>query len=682
MPSLFQPLTDAEWDGAGADVWRTPAPLVASTTYLPDGTLVVVLVESNPGSQGGIPAVQLSDSDVAVYAEHADGRRKSTGAVVGVFGWADVGAADPKLRTRVYTDASRPRWIGDDDPATFLQGLLARVDIRPAGLGNGHGFQVVIRVPWSWWAVDLARFLWILTRFYAPVDGTDYLDRQALVDFSAGVYSYLRRRRLFTWRTAGESLADHAKRLAVESGAILRWGGYVDGSDTVQQLGLGALDYDSLRRISTVYDADPLGDAGRDMFLTEPLVLRTADEYRVNSAVITWGAGWARWLNAQGALESEVQLPFAPRDNPLAFSNPQLEAPANILEESDLIDIGQRGGRYFEATHPAPLGRSSADGLVPMRWTPPRRVVEWTMGPVHWDFDPGDIIPVRHTGLGLDGAEDLLVLRKVIDWTTLHATITALEVSVDPPPQDPVGGLPLSCGVWLRADLGLIGSGGLVTTWVNLAPGIGHAVPRGGITAPALTTPAAGIAGYPVADFGAGGIRGLEIPGVFAPSITDGSGVTVIAVVRLDSQDPGMVFTSTDDGPDLEWGLGFHATVVGQSWVTFRHPDGGTTFHTNGVASTPLVGAWHILTMVYHFDAEGERVELLRGSENNGTPVEDVATDYLSFEDMGIGFSSWGSDDTLPGQLAELQVFGTALRPAIIRALHAGIRARYPGEGL
>ena len=326
---LIQPLTETQWDTVGADIWRTPRPRVFTTGLVGSGPAVrtVAFVKTDPSSHGGLPAVPLDQDNLWVYAED------STGALVEVsnfwasgFGWTDDFGLDPPYRrSRVFDFGSRPPWRSNESAITrFQSGLIesVRTDQAP----EDGPWLLEFRVPWSWFGIDPGVFLFVLARFYSTggLAAVELLDKEAVLNFSAGVRSYLRRRRIMAWRTIGETLTDHLKRVTLDSGSILRWGGFRDGSDTTQQWGLGLIDWDSLRNLSTVYNADPDEDAGRDMFLTEQLVVRTADEFVVNKVKSRWGGGVSQifrgLVGGQVRYTMSPQFPFQPIGPPPSYN--------------------------------------------------------------------------------------------------------------------------------------------------------------------------------------------------------------------------------------------------------------------------------------------------------------------------------------------------------------------------
>ena len=492
-----------------------------------------------------------------------------------------------------------------------------------------------------------------------------------------------------------EPRIDHIKRLAIESGALIRWGGFQNENDTTQQWGLGILDWDTLREITTVYDASPAGDAGRDMFLATPITVRHTDQYILNKATTVWGGGVIESGPSANRLRG-AEFPFDTREPGSGEWVGQYQAAGNRIQDKDEASIATYGERPIEVSAPSILDRSSADGLALTRWTDPRRVVEFGMGPLHWDFDVGDIIHVRHPDIGLEGTEALLVTAKTIQWRTLHAVISTLQVNLDPAPMEPTDPeLGDVCQLWLKAGTGLNVNGmtSEVTGWGDQS---GHArdvsVPAG-MVAPTLTSVEDGVGGEPAVQFGTGAARGLGVDGLFETDSDYRRFWTVVAVVKITESDPipdGVILSSLWDSGLKLWGTGTYGEEI-----ALRTRLSTALSIWNGTEDTdPVVGEWfvHISTVDWQpgglLDA-GANLEISNGVENNGGTVPNVfsihgfgdtfETDHANY---GIGFDRYNNAAPWPGPIAEVQVYSVPLRPQHLRRILADIRTRLPGAGL
>lgn len=708
MPRVLGTITATDWAFLGADKWLSPPPLVVATSRTTSGIYFVVY-QGAPTQYGGIPTVTLGEDDQDVTLVRAsDGAQEDPGQIWDWYYWGNYFTQTDTNLAHVYDKAIEPaHWI-QDGVSKWIIGYLARIELRP-GSAVDPAFNYWVQVPYSWYGVDLAALLFAFLCFHSP-GGTGaraYLDRDALLDYSTGTYSYLRRRRLFTSRRVGESLIDHLKRLAIQSGAMMRWGGFVSGSNVTQQWGLGVLDWDRLREITTVYDADPAGDAGRDMFLTTPITVRHTDEYILNKSRLTWGGGFIQTLT-DGTTTRTPEAPFSTREPQAGAWRAHFREAANVVSYEDPESIEVYGERPVEAEAVAIMDRPSADQLALTRWTEPRRVVEFGMGPLHWDFDCGDVIHVRHPEVGLDGTEDLLVTDKTINWASLHAVITALQVNLEPAPMDPTdAALDSTCQLWVQANGAFWLDGNTIESWDDDSGNGRHLGIPAGMVGPIATSGPDGIAGYPVARFQINGTAyGLaDNSGLYEADTIYRRGFTVIAVVRVRESAPagarGWIFASFLDGLTQGWGVGLNESGGAQRWnVHYRDAtSSGGLFSANadGRDLVPPLGQWVIYTAVMDVDAGGVQdatgyPEMAVGAESvngewvalygdsGGVPPSMASGTALG--NFGIGHDRYNSAAIWPGDIAEVQVYSVPLRPQVIRRLHAGIRGRYPGEGL
>jgi|GEM_PF-6894713 len=665
---FYKPLLAADWDSASSDPWVANPPKVQSTSAL--GSVLTVDLLQSDSDFHGIPAIPQSPETLDFYQDNASGDRKPTTYSV-EFGFVNPTA--DFCRYWYFLHTAKPPWLRESQASnTVSLGEMGSFDLTD--YNGADGFLMQARIPLHWRGMDVAKLLFAFARFYSAGAATakDYLDREAAFNYSIGVWSYLRRRRIQTHRVAGESLMQHLKRLTGQAGAMLRYGGYQDGDDTVQQLGLGVLDWDVLRELSTVID----GDYGESTFLTAAPTVRWTDQFILNRVVSSWGYGWVD--------NGTPEYPVALREQVVApYLDTFMEGPANQHIDVDTASEDAKGSRSLERQQTEIQDLESADNIMPSRWLGLRRDISIPMGPAHWDFDVGDIIHLAAARHGMDGTERLLVTSKTINWTTLHALVQVLQID-EPAAIDPTAAnLNDFCTLWLHAQTGITTSGSEVTDWADQSGNGNDADLRAPATGPLLSTVGNGLAGYQIPDFNQAGVVGMKVSGTLASEVYGGT--TIIAVVRIDGSDPatGWVFSADRDfgdawavgvrnlGSDPELGLEYQNT----SW-----------WSSTDVDQAPLMDEWHILTFVWQSNnfLEGQAaIDIMAGTDARGLPKTDPGpTGDQDHQAYGIGYSHYDDAESLEGRIAEIQVYNAVLRPHQIRQLHQGIRERWPGEGL
>jgi hypothetical protein len=347
--------------------------------------------------------------------------------------------------------------------ARYFAGGLKSFTVEEQSDGSGT-WTLEISTPYYWGLErDVAELMFAWLRFYTPQGSATlaYLDRDALVEFSAIMTSHFVGSRFFEFRRVGKTVAERVKDLSRMGRTMLGWGGYQAGSSTVQQLGLRALAREERERETITFDLA----IGRDEFLTGTPDIRTADELIVNQLRARWGSHTKIVETIDGGYW-----------DPQLHSN-TLEEPSELIEttnelyDEDATSVSDRGARLVENEMGNVVEEQVAMAIHrPWLWIPPKRIVRFEMGPLHLDFDPGAIISASEPSLGLDGTEDLLVISKKLQRGSWGAEITAAELEDQLPPAiaPNSGSINATLGLWLEADTGVtLDGGGNVTTWAD-----------------------------------------------------------------------------------------------------------------------------------------------------------------------------------------------------------------------
>lgn len=277
------------------------------------------------------------------------------------------------------------------------------------------------RTPYMWPRVDIAQIIWAWSAFHVAsgitTSATDLLNKQSFIDYSEANWNDpLNTVVLDVWREAGVKQSEQIKSLIRQSGA---WVSFMGGGDN------GALDYKmrlvhhgGLATNTTTIDFD---DLGKDALVSFPS-MRYNDSLLVNQVKAVWGS----------FLKQDVPVDDV-ADNATSVELIQAQTVgdnANVIEDSNPSSTIVRGAleASLELKNVGEEDYASARIAINMeRWADPVREIKFSMGPLHMDFDTGDIVKLSLDEYGLDETEFLVTEKQISLFPNPSADITAVE---------------------------------------------------------------------------------------------------------------------------------------------------------------------------------------------------------------------------------------------------------------
>jgi len=222
-------------------------------------------------------------------------------------------------------------------------------------------------------------------------------------------------------------------------------------------------------------------------------------------------------------------------------------------------------------------------------------------------------------------------------------------------PKDDIPGN--ACAVWLRADLGVVTSGGKVTTWQDQSDNNRNASQGSAPDTPTLV--ASGLNGQPVIRFDGG--DGLTLGNI---SAAFSNAATLFIVSTINSDDNYNLFTTKVKTE--EWAPGNPSPGFADTWwrTTYGVPPAcgynGVFTHTHDY--TPVLAA---------LPSSGSHVFAVESSSNrwamwvNGSILNDVGGKYSGGDEYRIGMHDDGIGDSyLSGDIAEIIIYNRELTEA------------------
>ncbi len=550
----------------------------------------------------------------------------------------------------VVNQSSYFRSIYNSPSASYAVGLTHNISIYYDADGSGS-FTLSIYTPYFWPAVDLAELIFAWTRFYTDggVTARDELDEASLEAYSTRMQNHLFRVELWVWRESRKSMASLLAELIEEAGVLASFGGQASGGERHSHF--------MLRHI---LDAPDIGDIyDLDTDFPSGARLLNNDRQLVNLIRCTWGS-FAEILSGP---TMNWSTPGAPPGD------------GNVLT----IDLNGAITRPANVTKRHCMRAENADAAIqPWLYDTRKRVIEFTMGPLHFDFDVGSIVHVSSTSLGFDGTEDLLVIRKEINWDTLFSVVRAVEIDRFARAMNPDDSSVSASLIHWYQPSGILTSGSSVTGWTDDGSDGDDlsAMTRGAAGAPTKQT--AYINGHDVVDFGSG-LTGLD----FSPSSQPWD-YTVIAVVKNEgSTSPQYLIDGAGSPYDRAIGVDYQSSPNKQWWMATD-----STIHdgANEVGQGWRIVCWRLRDSIGHTGTDPEvvaksSIHVHTDGNTEAQMTQEVAFDWdgglLSSGDNAVGCNHEGTSKSWNGKVAEILVYNRVLRPHQIRRVIAGLKAKY-----
>lgn len=544
----------------------------------------------------------------------------------------------------------------------FDWGLTRELMIQPPSVTGTVTATTEIYVPYAWMHLDLAEILWSWTKFHNTLSSQTeldaILDKQSFLDYSARMDDRRWRQWLSVRRKVDATLQDQIAELLDQTAALFAWGGR-DTND-VLTAGLQIFDPLDVATNSRLFRFDHEGDEENPLGIVRPKV-RIKDTALVNQLDLVWGSA-SQALGPSPPLTVSHQSPAGP---------PEEENKHRLRDQASVDTFGLRSQ---SPSVPNAIDAGSAVGPYRInRWSDRDKEVVGTMGPLHLDFGPGEIINIRDELQGLKGTEELLVTVKEIELDNLTATITAVELEPDPyllNPKD-LDGI-FAC---YQADQGVStysGTGGnRVSLWEDQGPNGYDADQDGSNDGPLYTTNYRN--GKPVLDFSGDfpTLQGwLEIAGM-GTETGRRSNWTFLALMEIDNSAQGRHYLLSTEGGITIYDSDFLLTL-GDSNTE------GLGFYQNSVMHDdgPILPTDHWIAVVLQCwttrgnwaKHEGNRswgkVIDFQTPANSSEVDGDHTTDPLFFWKNGlmfdqrckIGTDYIGGSYVLRGKLAELAI--------------------------
>lgn len=455
-------LIATQWDTPTIDVWRVPAPTLSSTSSTSSGGRSIRIIDatSNDLLVGpiGIDAIDIAFLDLD-YAEVP--RAEAMTPIRHSGAGRDLLDEDARIWT-FERDSEDPEqdWFGLSR-VTGVEILLPK-----DAPGSSESWGVAWNQPWAWLEQGLAEIIFALTVFHANGDDTadtarrDLLDRTSFLAYAdTNSRRIFKRQRFSFFRQVGKSLAETIRELVDQSTAVVGWGSFDATTGWSPKLTLER--WEDFGENTTILNFT----TGRQPFVTMPPKLRTSRELVLNSLRFEYGGGlYYRDTASQSAYSMTLEDRFSLKDQ------------ANETLQQDAASISRFGLVEQKKATPNAISRESAEGDFDIeRYASlgAAREVTFGMGPLHFDFDVGEIVHVEDAALALDGTEDLLVREKLIDWKTLGATVNALELpgySVQSLAPDELEEENATLLGWWKGETGVT-TGPPTFFWDNQAPG-------------------------------------------------------------------------------------------------------------------------------------------------------------------------------------------------------------------
>jgi hypothetical protein len=440
-----------------------------------------------------------------------------------------------------------------EDVEYYAVGLSNNLSIKKPAVSGTVSASLEIWTPYCWLNLDLAQLIWAVTRFHqAQKLNTDVLlHRDSFIAYSERMNDHRYRQFWNTYRKVDETIGAQMEAVAKQSFAMLTFGAHTSGTQHSALLRIEAVDLlaENARVFDTTRPEDG-GDAGAAIFLARRPAVKSADEYLLNQLQSKWGGG-VTLTGIAPPYNASLTEPFSP------------PAEENLVRQRDAASVAKFGLITSSENRPNAIEKGSAEGGFRLESNSARdRTVTWGLGPLHFDFLPGEKIHIRDTLHGLTGDEDLLVRVKTYDLDRPIATMELLELvspSYTVTPDDLE-----DMFLWLKADAGITSSGIplQISQWDDQSGNAYHATVPGGVAGPGHLIAAQN--GLDLVDFASapgGWLEFLHWP--TGQEFTRGSNWTLICLFQTRGTSSGHKYILSSQG--LNWG----STL-----------DGELTFHT------------------------------------------------------------------------------------------------------
>jgi hypothetical protein len=454
-------LQSSDFSSTFVDLWRAAQPTVTSLVGLsttPGPSWVGGRIEVSPHIMALPMALEVLE---AFFVNPSDPQQRvACPRWVPVLESAGGSFALVEDRVRIFT------FRGTDAASEFVHPTGAtRIVFEAPPIPGTAFYDLEVFQPYHWHERDLAEILFAWTRNYistAGLDPTDELDETTFVDYSLRNRDPFRRQQFTVWRRTDTSFADLARSLLQQSNAIATFGRHEAGSALSFPLRL--FEFTEREISSTAINLDD----GRDVFAVSNPSLRFANEDVANRLALPWGTGVEI-----GNLTSGREQYTTAGSSPLSAPEEQ-----NKLDDELALSQSSYGVREVRLAPRINLNTEQwAEGSLDLtRWADLRREIEFTIGPLHFDFNVGDVVNVTDDVLDLDGTEELLVTEKTYDWDSLFSIVRAKEIvpdaTVSKTPSQVDDDEDAELILHLDANVGVFtSSGNDVSGWVNLAGG-------------------------------------------------------------------------------------------------------------------------------------------------------------------------------------------------------------------
>jgi hypothetical protein len=455
---------------------------------------------------------------------------------------AEDGTEINALGTRIGTISAFTIWqglnlfdyfgVGGEDQEFYDWGLTREIIIGFNGVPSSNPtVSTEIFIPYNWAGpngrdgLDLAEILWSWVKFHTGLLAQGVMDDHILDQPSFSAYStrledWRWRQRFKIFREVNTTILEKFVELAKASSVFLGWG---HQSGVIRAPALRMHDFRDIPENTRILKFDYASDEENPLQLSRPRV-RHKDQNLLNERTIKWGTIVnLRLSNGVPPLTASLGSPPAPPDQ------------ENVVRMVDQSSVDNFGSRSLATSSPWVVDGASAVGASRITdFQLEDSEVSLAMGPLHFDFWPGEKIHVRDILQGLDGSEDLFVDAKEYDLDLHTATVTATTLKPSPFMLNPEDLEDLTrVFAYFRADAGITASAGRVTAWIDQI-GTNNLTQHGSLPNPKLLT--AYQSGKDVIHFdgdniGAGGGGVLDLILSTSPKMN----MTVLALLEMDN---------------------------------------------------------------------------------------------------------------------------------------------------
>lgn len=289
---------------------------------------------------------------------------------------------------------------------------------------NGTDSSLQCRTPFFWQNKDLAELMWLFTTFYNnkgyyQSSARDMLDYNGLLRYSEINDSCSHKRINFEiWREHGKKIEEHIIELVQSAGAWMSF--TCSGLNSAMEYKCTLVHPDDLQVSPLSIDLDNPKGLG---ILADP-TMRFESEYVVNSVENRWGSF------AVSDLSSD--------DTGDAMITTTLESPgsvgdgANIVKQSKQSSIDEIGEKKVSITSrfvQDPVMASARIKNSLRRFSATPRVIEITLGPLHYQWRVGEIVYITHTQYGVNNVPFILESKELSLWPMPSAKMTFVQYS-------------------------------------------------------------------------------------------------------------------------------------------------------------------------------------------------------------------------------------------------------------